>query len=66
MESGVTEDEFRALQPGDLVRHKHSSSAAIVHANFGKRVTAVRTFDLTNPCEWNRVAPDGSIVSTKD
>lgn len=57
----MTDGEFRALKPGDLIRHKGSSSAAIVHANFGNRVTAVRILDMTNPREWNRVAPDGSI-----
>jgi hypothetical protein len=61
----VIEADLRALKPGDLVRHKSSSSAAIVHANYGTRVTAVRTFDLTNPREWDQVAPDGSVVSTQ-
>ncbi len=65
MEASVADEEFASLNPGDLVRHKHSASAAIVHANYGKRVTAVRTFDLTNPMEWDKVAPDGSVVSAK-
>lgn len=53
--------ELRGLKPGDLIRHKHSGDAVIVHANYGARVTAVRTFDVTNPFEWDRVNPDGSV-----
>lgn len=60
----MTEEQFAALQPGDLVRHKSSGSALIVHANFGRRVTAVRVADLTNPAEWDQVNPDGSVVTS--
>lgn len=62
----MTPGEFSGLKPGDLVRHKGSSKAAIVHANYGGRVTAARTFDLTNPAEWDRVHPDGSIKRETD
>lgn len=53
----MTQDEFRALQPGAVVRSKANGLGYIVTANFGGRVTAVRTADLTNPCEWDVVAP---------
>lgn len=62
----MTNEEFRSLKPGDLVRHKGGSSAAIVHGNYGSHVTAARTFDLTNPSEWDRVSPDGSVITSED
>jgi hypothetical protein len=62
----MTPAELRGLKPGELVRHKHSSEAAIVHANYGHRSTAVRVFDLTNPAEWDRVNPDGSVKAEGD
>lgn len=40
------------LQPGDIIRHKGGAEALIVTANYGGRVTAVRTADVTNPIEW--------------
>lgn len=59
----MTPEQFKALKPGDLVRHKASPEAMIVHANYGDRVTAVRTSDLTNPNEWDQVRPDGSVIA---
>ena len=57
----MTRSEMNGLKPGDLVRHKSSGDAMIVHQHYGNRVLLVRTVDLTNPTEWNRVNPDGSI-----
>lgn len=53
-------NEFKNLQPGDIVRHKpgpypDSRTALIVTGNYGDRVTAVQTHDLTNPSEWDLV-----------
>lgn len=48
----MTDEELRNLGPGDFVIGHGSSNAVIVTANYGGRVTAVRTFDLTNPSEW--------------
>jgi hypothetical protein len=53
----MTYDEMRQLQPGDIVRGKGSSQSYVVTANYGSRVTAVRTVDLTNPSEWDLVTP---------
>jgi len=47
--------EFELLGPGDIVRHRSGSRGYIVTANYGERVTAVRTVDLTNPDEWDVV-----------
>ncbi len=54
-------EQFKVLKAGDLVRHKHEAKPYIVHANYGDRVTAARTVDLTNPFEWEKVNPDGSV-----
>ena len=52
----MTKTQFKKLKPGDLVRHVLSGSTAyVVTANYGERVTAVRTMDLTNPSEWIKV-----------
>lgn len=50
----MTDTQFHALKPGDLIRHKTGSEAYVVTANYGTRVTAVRTADVTNPAEWDR------------
>ncbi len=51
----MTKKEFESLQPGDIVRGKSSFVSYIVTANYGNRVTAVHTADLTNPPEWDLV-----------
>jgi len=53
----MSAEMLRALQPGDLIRHISSSTAIVVTANYGNRVTAVRTYDVTNPSEWEVVTP---------
>ena len=63
----MTPKQFRGLKPGDLVRHKSKGSRAhIVHGNYGDRVTAVRTVDLTNPSEWDHVREEGSVIADFD
>lgn len=49
----MTETELRQLRPGDAVRHVDLGLGVyLVTGNYGHRVTAVRTVDLTNPSEW--------------
>lgn len=48
----MTDEQMNNLRPGDIVRHKSSYDAYVVTANFGGRVTAVRSVDITNPDEW--------------
>jgi len=67
----MSPEEFENLGTGDLVRHKASPRASLVTANYGDRVTAVQTHDITNPDEWLLVAkadynvprPDLSFVA---
>jgi hypothetical protein len=54
----MTNEEFEKLNIGDIVKHDGLSSLNdnyVVTANYGTRVVAVRTVDLTNPNEWNVV-----------
>lgn len=48
----MSPEEMRGLTPGDLVRHQGDPRVYVVHGNYGDRVTAARTVDLTNPSEW--------------
>ncbi len=48
----MTKGELYSLRTGDVVIGKLSGLAYVVTANYGNRVTAVRTVDITNPDEW--------------
>jgi hypothetical protein len=48
----VTERQFRQLREGDLIAHRASDLIFLVTGNYGGRVTAVRTVDVTNAEEW--------------
>jgi hypothetical protein len=48
----MTPEEMQDLRTGDLVRHASSGEVFVVTGNYGGRVTAVRSVDLTNPHEW--------------
>jgi hypothetical protein len=58
----MNEANFKALKPGDLVRHKSHHQAAMVHTHHGDHVTVVKILDLSNPGEWHRVHPNGTIM----
>jgi len=51
----MTDREFRNLQTGDIVASKFSKVTYVVTENFGCRVTAVRTTDITNAEEFELV-----------
>jgi hypothetical protein len=53
----MKEEQFKNLQRGDIVKHVLNSKgdSIVIMANYGGRVTAVRTYDLTNPDEWELV-----------
>lgn len=53
---------LRQLQPGMVVRHKSGGEGYIVTANYGTRVTAVRTQGITNPQEWEIVSPGWQVT----
>lgn len=47
----MTKDEMQNLKTGDIVKGV-SGHSYVVTANYGDRVTAVLTVDITNPGEW--------------
>lgn len=51
----MTKEQFQALERGDILRNKSSKSSYVVDANYGNRVSAVKTVDITNPDEWELV-----------
>ncbi len=55
--SEMSPDIFVSIQVGDLVRHLMSDHVCVVTAVYGNRITAVRTYDITNPTEWQYVTP---------
>ena len=64
----MTYKELKNLKPGDIIRSNseggisraRSGVAYIVTAQYGRRVTAVCTVDVTNADEWDKVNLDGS------
>ena len=52
----MTSEEFASLNVGDIVSGKASQQSYVVTANYGGRVTAVISTDLTNPSEWDLVS----------
>jgi len=46
---------FKELSTGDLVQGYYDHQIYIVMANYGNRITAVKTVDMTNPIEWNLI-----------
>lgn len=51
----MTTEEMKHLERGDIVKHALDSRTFIVTGNYGGRVTAVATVDITNPPEWEVV-----------
>ena len=51
----MTKDEIKNLKTGDILRHKLGLNGYVVTANYGDRITAVRTVDITNPDEWDLI-----------
>ena len=51
----MTHEEFKNLKTGDIVKHVSNGRLFIVSANYGTRVTAVTTADLTNSSEWLKI-----------
>jgi hypothetical protein len=48
-------EAFKLLKRGSIVRPVGGGQSYVVEANYGDRVTAVRTVELTNPDEWEIV-----------
>jgi hypothetical protein len=44
--------DLATLDVGDIIRHACDHQTYVVTSNYGDRVTAVQTVDVTNPIEW--------------
>ena len=48
----MSEEEFRNLERGDIVRGANSGTSYVVERTLGTYVIGVRTVLITNPDEW--------------
>jgi hypothetical protein len=48
----MTEEQFKKLTTGDIVRLESNHTPYVVTANHGESITAVKTMNMTNPHEW--------------
>ena len=56
--------KFNNLERGDIVKHVSEARTFVVTANYGKRVTATATIDMTNPSECELVWKQRPFLST--
>lgn len=59
----MTKEEMKNLKTGDIVQSSVTGLGFVVTANYGGRVTAVCTVDITNPSEWNLIQK--AVTDTK-
>ncbi len=45
-------NSFDELNRGDVIKSSENEISYVVESNYGKRVTAVRSVDITNLSEW--------------
>lgn len=45
-------DSIAQLDRGDIIKHRSGGNSYVVNENYGNRVTAVDTRDITNASEW--------------
>ena len=55
MDNDMTKDQLSRTKEGDVIEHATTRQRFIVTGNYGGRVTAVSTADVTNPSEWEVV-----------
>lgn len=51
----MDQEQMNKLSLGDVVVSKATGLSCVVTGNYGGRVTAVRSVDITNPIEWDVV-----------
>lgn len=56
-------ENLNEIKVGDVIRGKSSGVAFVVTANYGTRLTATRTQDVTNPEEWELLIVDSPAES---
>jgi hypothetical protein len=51
----MDKEVFSKLDRGDIVKHISNAGTFVITSNYGKRITATTTVDITNPDEWELV-----------
>lgn len=49
----MTQSELDSLDRGDIITHVYYGQSYIVLQRHGKRLTAIREIDVSNPDEWD-------------
>ena len=53
--SGLKIKTFKALERGDIIRHKTTKGSYVVNGNYGDHVTISWVGEASNPGEWERI-----------
>lgn len=48
----MTDEEFKNLKEGDIIRHELDSEGYMVANDLGRSKTIIRVLDASNPAEW--------------
>ena len=54
------------LKTGDIIRSRFSGDVYVVMENYGNYTVAVRTVNVSNPCEWCLVVRNRSDSNDKN
>jgi hypothetical protein len=56
----MTNEQFKSLRRGDVIRNSGSSTAFVVDAHYGDFVIAMKSMHVSNPSEWVLCASENS------
>ena len=55
----MNKEEFDNLRVGNIVRHVGSKNACVITSRNSGSFTAVRTINISNPIEWEKITQGG-------
>jgi hypothetical protein len=56
----MTNEQFKSLRRGDVIRGLCSGTAFVVDAHYGDFVIAMKSMHVSNPSEWELCASENS------
>ena len=56
----MTNEQFKSLRRGDVIRGLCSGTAFVVDAHYGDFVIAMKSMHISNPSEWELCASENS------
>jgi hypothetical protein len=56
----MTNEQFKSLRRGDVIRGCGSGTAFVVDAHYGDFVIAMKSMHVSNPSEWELCASENS------